>query len=419
MTLETQTIKGPNLHKGQSRVVELLKGNSKYVTVVAPRQTGKTFLAMQALLYWSINDPGSKIFFCSPTYAQAKKVLEDLYNAIAQSGIVESYNKSDVTLKLKNGSVMQFKSTEREDSLRGYTGDYMVVDEAAYHGEEVWGSVLKPIMLVRGKTVLFISTPKGNNYFKKLYDAGQDPDQPDYASCRMHYTENPHLDIKELEEARRSLPSHIFQAEYEGSFTESGQTVFADTTPNQFSQWPQPIGKVFCGIDLGRANDYTVATFMDSEGNIIDIYRENLQDWSQMIQEMLVKIKKWRATVMVETNSIGDVVFEMLKKQWQDTHPFVTSSKSKNEIIESLAVDLNNLDVKIPSPELFGPLQFELSIYEYDYSPKTRSIRYNAPNGFHDDTVMSLAICNANRKENKSIGSYSYVARNSGGTNWR
>ena len=412
MTLET--IKGPSLHKGQQRVVELLRGDAKYITVVAPRQTGKTFLSMQALLYWSINDPGCLIFFCSPTYSQAKKVMEDLYNAIASSGIVESYNKSDFQLKLKNGSRIMFKSTERVDNLRGYTGDYMVIDEAAYQAETSWGSVLKPIMLVRGKKVLFISTPKGNNFFKKLFDQGTDPEQPDYASCRMHYTENPYLDLKELEEARRSLPSHIFASEYEGTFTESGQTVSADTIPNQFGNWPQPIGKVYCGIDLGRANDFSVATFIDGEGNIVDIYRQNLQDWSQMIQEMLVKIKKWNATVMVETNSIGDVVFEMLKKQWSDTHPFVTSSKSKNDMIEGLAVDLNNVAIRIPNAELFAPLQFELGIYEYDYSPKTRSIRYNAPASFHDDCVMSLAIANHNRKQNKTLGTYSYLKRANG-----
>ena len=364
---------------------------------------------MQALLYWAINDRGCKIFFCSPTYSQAKKVMEDLHNAIVESGIVESYNKSDFTLKLKNGSQIMFKSTERVDNLRGYTGDYMVVDESAYHQEDAWSSVLKPIMLVKGKKVLFISTPSGNNWFKRMYDAGQDPDQPDYASCRMHYTENPYLDIKELEEARRSLPEHIFASEYEGTFTESGQTVFADTTRNQFDAWPKPIGKVYCGVDLGRANDYTVATFMDGEGNIVDIYRNNLQDWSVMIQEMLVKIKKWNATVMVEQNSIGDVVVELIKKQWRDTHPFATTSKSKNEIIEGLAVDLNNVDIKIPSSELFSALQFELSIYEYDYSPKTRTIRYNAPQGFHDDCVMSLAICNHNRKQNKTLGTYHYM----------
>ena len=403
------TIKGPKLHKGQQRVVKVLQGPAKYITVVAPRQTGKTFTAMQALLYWGINDPGSKIFFCSPTYAQAKKVLEELYNAIAESGIVESYNKSDVTLKLKNGTVMMFKSTEREDSLRGYTGDYMIVDEAAYHGEEVWGSVLKPIMLVRGKKVLFISTPRGNNFFKKLYDAGQDKDQPDYASCRMHYTENPYLDIKELEEARKSLPQHIFAAEYEGSFTDSGQTVFDMDSVQQHQYWNRPQGKVFCGVDLGRANDYTVATFIDANGNIIDQYRDNLQDWAHMTREIVERIKKWNATTMVEVNSIGDVIYEMIKKQWSDTHPFVTSNKSKNEIIEALAVDLNEGNTKLPSQSHTEALWFELSIFEYEYSPKTRTIRYNAPNGFHDDTVMSCAIANFNRKQNKTLGTYTYM----------
>ena len=412
-------VNSPELHSGQARVVELLEGPAKYITVVAPRQTGKTFMAMQALLYWAINNHGCLIMFASPTYSQARKVMEDLHDAIAESGIVKQYNKSDFTISFKNGSKIMFKSTERVDNLRGYTADFMCVDESAYHGEDAWGSVLKPIMLVRGKKVLFISTPKGNNFFKKLYDQGLDPEQPDYASCRMHYTENPHLDIRELEEARRSLPAHIFQAEYEGSFTESGQTVFADTKPNQFQSWPLPQGKVFCGIDLGRANDFTVATFIDEKGYIVDIYRQNLQDWSEMIKEMLVKIKKWNATVMVESNSIGDVVVEMIKKQWQNTHPFATTSKSKNEIIEGLAVDLNNVDIYIPNQELFAPLQFELGIYEYDYSPKARSIRYNAPPSFHDDCVMSLAIANHNRKENKSIGSYSYVVRNSGSTNRR
>ena len=403
------TIQGPQLHEGQKRVAALLKGPAKYITCVAARQTGKSFFAIQAMLYWAINEPGSVIFFCSPTYAQAKKVMEELYNAIEESGIVKSYNKSDFKLELKTGSIIHFKSTERADNLRGYTGTHMIIDEAAYHGEEIYNSVLKPILLAKGRKCLFISTPKGNNWFKNMYDRGQDPEQPAYASCRMHYNENPRLDLTELEEARRTLPDHIYKAEYEGTFTESGRTVFADTTPNQFHSYPKPIGKVYCGVDLGRANDFTVATFMDSTGNVVDIYRDNKQDWSFMVAEMLLRIKKWNATVMVETNSIGDVVFEMLKKQHQDTHPFVTTSKSKNDIIEGLAVDLNNIEVRIPSQELFSPLQFELGIYEYDYSPKTRTIRYNAPNGFNDDCCMSLAICNANRKQNKSLGTYTYL----------
>tara|TARA_R110000822_G_scaffold190660_2_gene329445 strand:- start:6372 stop:7592 length:1221 start_codon:yes stop_codon:yes gene_type:complete len=399
------TIEGPQLHEGQERVVELLKGPAKYITVVAPRQTGKTFLAMQAMLYWGINKHDAVIYFCSPTYQQAKKVMEELYNAIADSGIVKSYNKSDFCIKLKTGSVIYFKSTERAENLRGATATEMIIDEAAYHGEEVWNSVLKPIMLVKGRKVLFISTPKSNNWFKAMYDMGQDPEQTNYASCRMHYTENPQLDIEELEEARRTLPDHIFKAEYEGTFTDSGQSVFSMDKVKSFDKWPPRAGKIYCGIDLGRV-DSTVATFMTTDGAVVDIYRNQLQDWSTMVAEMMVLIRKYNATVMVEVNSIGDVIVEQIKKQWPDTHPFTTSSKSKNDIIEGLAVDLHTGNVTIPSIDLFNPLWFELDIYAYDYSPKTRTLRYNAPTGFHDDCVMSLAISNYCRKQNKNYGTY-------------
>ena len=399
-------VHGPGLHSGQHRAVQLITGKAKYVTVVAPRQVGKTFLALQTLLYWAMNYPKSVIFFCSPTYQQAKKPMEELYDAISESGIVKSYNKSDFRIELINGSIIHFKSTERADNLRGFTGDFMIVDESAYHGEEVWNSVLKPIMLVKGKKVLFISTPKGSNWFKRMYDAGQDPDQPNYASCRMHYSENPYLNQEELEEARRTLPEHIFQAEYEGTFTESGTTVFHLDKYRKFHQWPKANGKVYCGIDWGRANDWTVATFIDQDGQIVEIYRQNKQDWTQMINEILQLVRKWNATVLAEQNSIGDVTFELMKKQWADTHPFVTTNKSKNEIIEGLIVDLNNEEVKIPSQELFESLWFELQVFEYEYSPKTRTLRYNAPSPFHDDTVMSLAIANQNRKQNKTLGEY-------------
>lgn len=400
-------IHGATLHKGQQRVADLLKGSAKYVTAVAPRQTGKTFLSIQTILYWAINTPGCTIFFVSPTYAQAAKPLEDLYSAIAKSGIVDNYNRSALALRLKNGSQVQFKSTERYDNLRGYTVDYMIVDEAAYHKEGVWDSVLKPMLLVKGKKVLFISTPRGtNNWFYRTWMLGQDPEATNYVSTRMEYSENPFLDLSELEEARRVLPAHIFAAEYDGSFTESGNVVFNMQVAQVYDKWPCAKGKVYCGVDLARANDYTVATFIDSTGAVVEIYRDNQKDWSYMVNEITTRIKKWRATVAVETNSIGDVVYELIKKQWSDTHPFVTTNTSKNNAIEGLAIDIQSGSVKTPSSELFPPLAFELGAYEYEYSPRTRSIKYGGPAGIHDDTVMSLAIANACRKDHLTTGLY-------------
>ena len=100
-----------------------------------------------------------------------------------------------------------------------------------------------------------------------------------------------------------------------------------------------------------------------------------------MTSQILERVRKWNATVMVEVNSIGDVIFEQLKRQWQDTHPFITSSKSKNEIIEGLILHMNEETILIPHEDLFPSLVSELETFTYEYNPKTRNIRYGHPNG--------------------------------------
>ena len=53
---------------------------------------------------------------------------------------------------------------------------------------------------------------------------------------------------------------------------------------------------------------------------------------------------------------------------------------------------MNDTVIKIPQSSLFSWLYNELSMFTYDYNPKTRSIKYGHPAGQHDDTVISLAI---------------------------
>jgi hypothetical protein len=125
-----------------------------------------------------------------------------------------------------------------------------------------------------------------------------------------------------------------------------------------------------------------------------------------MIDQIIKLAKKWQAQVLVEANSIGDVVFEQIRKQWPKTEAFNTTAVSKQQIIESLIVDFNTEQIQIPSRDLFGPLRFELEIFQYHYSPTARTVRYEAPSPHHDDCVMSLAIANRARQQMKTSGQY-------------
>ena len=409
----SKTFVGFTPHTKQREIIsEIISSKAKYHIANIGRQFGKSLMGENLVLYWAINMGPCRIMWVSPVYAQANKVHKELYAAIAKSGIVASNNFSSNELQLKNGSTIIFRSAERYDNIRGETLDYAVLDEAAFMKAEAWTEAIKPTLLVRGKKCLFISTPKGKSWFYDLYQLGVSEDHPNYKAYRGSSYDTPYIDIEEIEEAKRTLPEKVFKQEYLAEFIDGGGEVFSNIRELwDATMWQRASGRVYCGIDLGRAEDYTVATFIDERGNVFDIYRNNATEWSIMVREIMEKVKKYNATVMIEVNSIGDVIFEQIKKEWQDTHAFVTSSKSKNEIIEGLILDCNEKSIKIPHETAFPTLTHEMEVFTYDYNPKTRSIRYGHPNGMHDDTVMSLAIANYCRKTKKSLGSYSYMAR--------
>ena len=399
-------------HAKQREVINgILESGAKYHVAAIGRQFGKSLMGMNLALYWMINHRPCKVLWVSPVYSQASKVHKELYAAIAQSGLVKNNNFSANELELRNGSTIIFRSAERYDNIRGLTCDYGIIDESAFMKDDAWQEAIRPVFAVRGKKVLFISTPKGKNWFHNLYQLGHSPDYPNYVSYAGSSYDTPYIELEEIEDAKKTIAPNIFKQEYLAQFIDSGGEVFSDIDRNTFPTYTPANGKVYCGIDLGKQEDYTVATFMDQQGKVIDIYRNNKQEWTTMTQEILTLIKKYNATTMIEVNSIGDVIFEQIKRQWSDTHPFITSSKTKNEIIEGLILDFNNAEVNIPSKELFPPLYSELSVFTYEYNPKTRNIRYGHPVGLHDDTVISLAIANYNRKQNKSLGTYAVMGR--------
>ena len=177
----------------------------------------------------------------SPVYSQSKKAFEDILNALQGTPILKSFNKGDFNIELVNGSKLLFRSAERYDNLRGNTLDTLVVDEAAFIRDEVWNTILKPTTLVKGKKVLFISTPKGKNYLYELYLRGLDPDQPQYLTLRGTSYDTPFISSEEVDEARRSLPEDIFNQEILGEFVDNGGEVFGGINEYSFTnEWEKP-----------------------------------------------------------------------------------------------------------------------------------------------------------------------------------
>lgn len=404
------TVQGFTPTKKQKEIIDgCLNPNYKFIIGCFGRQSGKSFTAMNLLLKWSLEDNGSIAMWVSPVYSQAKKVFQELTSTIAGTSLIKSVNKSDLTIAFINNSIIYFRSGEREDSLRGYTLDYLIIDEAAYNKDEVWNTVLRPTVLVRGKKVLFISTPKGRNWFYNIAMKGKSDEYPLYKTFHATSFETPYITEEELLEAKLSLPETIYRQEILAEFIDDGGEVFSNLKLNcVLSSYPNYDAnkKYYAGLDFGRQNDFTSLVILNSDGEMVDFYRERQKSWDIITSEVLTKLRKWKPVCYAEVNSIGDVLYENLKKQMPSIQPFITNNESKQNLIEDLIMALNEEKIKLPSEDLNKDLYKELSVFTYEYSPKSRKVKYGAPNGFHDDTVISLALAYHSFKKKATYGTY-------------
>ena len=60
---------------------------------------------------------------------------------------------------------MGIRSADNPDTLRGEGLDLVIMDECAYMVKETWTEVIRPALSDKEGSALFISTPRGRNWF--------------------------------------------------------------------------------------------------------------------------------------------------------------------------------------------------------------------------------------------------------------
>lgn len=389
---------GPQLHQQQLEIFNsIIKSDKMYHSIVSCRQFGKSFLAIQLLLYFAFNYKNSKIMFTSPTYAQASKVFKEMIEGLKNGKLIKKFNAAENSVILVNGTEVYFKSVQVPDNLRGYSLDFLFMDEAALYKDNIFYEILRPMLMVRGKKCILLSTPKGKNYF---YDMVHNQNYCSY-SCKTNT--NPYANKEEIKDAKLNMPDRLYRQEYEAEFIDDGGEVFGNIKNcATITKYSEPImgRKYYAGIDLGRASDYSVLTIIDESGNIVLIFRKNKSDWTIIVDEIVNILNRYKPiNTVVECNGIGDVVFEMIKKKYKPfssykLEEFITTNDSKQGIIEELILSLQQNKIFIPTTNLEPLLHSELESFTFNYSTKTRRVMYSARNGLHDDMVMSLALAN-------------------------
>jgi len=372
-------------HAGQMAVHN---SDSRFKVLSAGRRWGKTRLGVNECL--DAASKGGRAWWVSPSYKTSEvgwRPLRQLARRIPGAEV----KLVDRSVALPGGGFVAVRSADNPDSLRGEGLDFVVMDECAFMQREAWTEAIRPALSDRLGRALFISTPKGRNWFWEIYQRGLQGDEG-WQSWQFPTAANPFIQASEIEAARRDLPEIIFRQEYLAEFVDDQGGVFrrvqeaAVLDPRE----PEAGRQYIAGVDVASSVDYTVVSVLDVESKeMVYLDRFNRVDYPVLIDRLAGVYRRYNLTSMtVEANSIGRPVIDELVKRGLAIVAFTTTSATKQAVIQALQAAFENGVIRVlNNPILTG----ELLSFESKRAP-SGSFTYSAPDGMHDDCVMSLAI---------------------------
>ena len=393
----------PKLYSWQKDTLDLIEANpGKWFIIKSVRQkSGKTYLLENLLIKTALEKPGSKSFMISPTNAQNLRIFTEISRATVE--LLRKANGSSMLIEFRNGSVIQFRSGESGDSLRGYTvkrGGILAIDEGAFLSREVY-EIVMPLVSKEGCTLVVASTPDSMDGMYYSLWSRED------GVIRINWSDyiNQMYSKEELDFYRSVYSDRRFRTEILGEFAVGEGTVFSGiancVSPVELTQK----GNLVAGIDFGSGNlqDSTVITFIDEDLQVIAQYDTNDKppmeqiDW---LARLLLDYKPVR--VLAEKNGLGSVYFDALKQKCPIVTPWITTNDSKTAIVDDLAAHIEKGRIKF-QPKCEKLLE-QLQVYKETQSSTGKRV-FNAPPGKHDDFVISTALALRARKSGRySIG---------------
>lgn len=210
----------------------------RYNVLVTGRRWGKSDFAKEVMTIWAANNPNQNIWFVASTYGQVKTIIWQrlLYKCTRTpyKHLVQSINKQDLSVTLKNNTIMTLKGADNYGSLRGAGLISAILDEYAEMRPEVWEQIIAPMLSDKVGSVIFIGTPRGYDHLYRIHQQAKQELE--------HYRFNPLLSDwntwiepsiaggwispEEIENAKKILDPKVFSQEYMATFENFSGTIY-------------------------------------------------------------------------------------------------------------------------------------------------------------------------------------------------
>lgn len=368
------------LHPGQIKIAE---SDARFRVVMCGRRFGKTALGITTACKAAID--GQPVGWFAPGYKYALEAWREIVQRLGP--VAERVSEQEKRIELITGGVIEVWTLDTQDPARGRKYALVVIDEAGIVRDltETWQAAIRPTLAdLRGRA-LILGTPKGRRHgFMAMFNRGLQDDEPNWESFRASTLDNPYIPPEEIEEARKELPAEVFSQEFEGIPLDDGANPFG------LKKIEEAIGDVgdkevvVWGVDLARAQDFTVAVGMDAWQRVVRLERWQAP-WAVTKERVQDLLKNTPA--IVDATGVGDAIVEDLQARGQPISGFVFTGPSKLRLMQRLIAAFQNKELTLPDePWLIN----ELESFEFTYT--SHGVKYEAPRGLHDDGVMALGL---------------------------
>ena len=388
--MQTVGLKLHNPHPAQKQVLDCDK---RFIVMMAGRRFGKSLISQTISIETAVNK--KRVAYITPTYQLGKIFFKEIVDLLPLE--IYSKNESDLVITFITGGSIRFFTGERLDNLRGLKFHLAVIDEASFipNLEDGWLNSIRPTLTDYKGKAIFLSTPKGKNYFFSLFSKAE----PDWQSFKFTTYDNPYIDPNEIDDARKQLPEVVFEQEYMANPAENAANPFGSQHIRKCIHLVTTMPVVAYGIDLAKSVDWTVIVGLDEDGNVAYFDRFQM-DWHNTKQTIL---RLPKCPILVDCTGVGDPILEDLQREGVMIQGLKFTSSSKQQLMEGLQAAIHQ--GKIGYPE--GIISQELEVFEYQYT--ATGVKYSAPSGFHDDAVMALALAWQNFSLKRGTGRYAFL----------
>lgn len=375
------------LHPAQARAYA---SKARTIVVVAGRRWGKSLLAAMWTLRGAFADRCANVpgisWFVSPTHAMNRDRWRELLQVAPRGWITGKRGTEGDPDYLELGPArIEFKSAEHPERLVGVGLRRVVIDECGIVREQVWRESILPTLIDHKAPAMLIGTPKGKNWFFHLANRGHDAEDGDVETITGPSMANPFIDAAELERLAAEMPQRLYRQEILAEFLSDEGAVFRGVRACIGPLSSEPT--VSIGVDLAKHQDFTVIVGMDAQRRVTFFDRFREISWPLQKQRIMAAAARG-GLVLLDSTGVGDPILDDLLNAGVNVEGYKFTNATKQQLVEGLAIAIEKKEIGLPDEPV---LLNELEAFEYEVG-RTGVVRYNAPEGAHDDCVIALAL---------------------------